>query len=136
MKEKSSVLSSKAQVLSLLREKNGEAISGSLIAKEIGISRVAVWKSVQALTDAGYTIETKGTGYLLNPKNEKDYLYPWEFAEREKMFFHFLNTESTMDRAREYAFKGAENGSVFTAEKQSAGRGRHGRTWVSKQGGL
>jgi len=136
MKEKTNILSSKSHLLTLLREKQGNAISGNFIAKELGVSRVAVWKTVQSLIEAGYSIETKETGYLLDPKNEKDFLYPWEFGEKEKHFFHYFNTESTMDRARESAFKGAESGSVFTAEKQSAGRGRHGRTWVSKQGGL
>jgi BirA family biotin operon repressor/biotin-[acetyl-CoA-carboxylase] ligase len=137
MKEKTiSGLSSKARLLALLREKNGERASGSLLAKEMGISRVAVWKTVQALVQAGYLIETGDNGYLLSPKNEKDFLYPWEFGEKEKLFFHYLNTGSTMDRAREQALRGAAGGSVFTAEKQTSGRGRSGRTWISRQGGL
>jgi len=128
-------MSSKAKLLTHLREKQGEPISGSVLAKEMGISRVAVWKAVQSLVDAGYLIETKETGYLLDPKNDKDFLYPWEFGEKENMFYHYLNTTSTMDRARELAFRGVQNG-VISAEKQSAGRGRNGRTWVSRQGGL
>ena len=129
-------ISSKAHLLTLLREKHGTPISGSSLAKEMGISRVAVWKNVQYLTQAGYSIETGEAGYSLDPKKEKDFLYPWEFGEKENLFYHYKNTGSTMDRARESAFRGAENGSVFTAEKQSAGRGRNGRTWVSRQGGL
>jgi len=137
MKEKTiSGLSSKVRLLALLREKNGERASGSLLAKEMGISRVAVWKTVQALVQAGYLIETGDNGYLLSPKNEKDFLYPWEFGEKENLFFHYLNTGSTMDRAREQALRGAAGGSVFTAEKQTSGRGRSGRTWISRQGGL
>ena len=130
------LLSSKARLLALLREKQGELISGSVIARDIGISRVAVWKNVQSLLDAGYSIETKDTGYLLDPKKEKDFLYPWEFGEKENLFFHYNNTGSTMDRARELAQRGVAGGTVITAEKQSAGRGRSGRTWVSRQGGL
>jgi BirA family biotin operon repressor/biotin-[acetyl-CoA-carboxylase] ligase len=129
-------LSSKAHLLSLLREKQGESVSGSVLAKEIGVSRVAVWKTVQALTEAGYSIQTMGTGYLLDPKKEKDFLYPWEFGEKEKMFFHYKNTTSTMDRARELALRGTDSGCVITAEKQSAGKGRSGRSWISRQGGL
>jgi BirA family transcriptional regulator, biotin operon repressor / biotin---[acetyl-CoA-carboxylase] ligase len=137
MKEKPvSGLSSKARLLALLREKYGESASGSLLAKEMGISRVAVWKTVQALVQAGYSIETGDNGYLLSLKNEKDFLYPWEFGEKENLFFHYLNTGSTMDRAREQALRGAAGGSVFTAEKQTSGRGRSGRTWISRQGGL
>jgi BirA family biotin operon repressor/biotin-[acetyl-CoA-carboxylase] ligase len=135
MKEKNQ-LSSKARLLALLREKQGDSISGGVLAKDIGISRVAVWKNVQTLVDAGYSIETGETGYCLNPNKEKDFLYPWEFGEKENLFYHYKSTGSTMDRARESALRGAESGSVFTAEKQSAGRGRNGRTWVSRQGGL
>jgi BirA family transcriptional regulator, biotin operon repressor / biotin---[acetyl-CoA-carboxylase] ligase len=137
MKEKTiSGLSSKARLLALLREKYGERVSGSHLAKEMGVSRVAVWKTVQALVQAGYSIETGDNGYLLSPKNEKDFLYPWEFGGKEKLFFHYMNTGSTMDRAREQALRGAAGGSVFTAEKQTSGRGRSGRTWISRQGGL
>jgi len=136
MKEKIRELSSKAKLLILLREKQGSPLSGSVLAKELGVSRVAVWKTVQALVEAGYSIETGETGYLLDPKKEKDFLYPWEFGEKENLFYHYKSTGSTMDRARELALRGATGGAVITAEKQSAGRGRYGRTWVSRQGGL
>ena len=131
-----SAASSKAQLLYYLREKQGKPSSGTSLAKKLGVSRVAVWKTVQALCEAGYSIETGETGYSLNPMNEKDFLYPWEFAEKENLFYHYKNTGSTMDRAREAALRGAEGESVFTAEKQSSGRGRNGRTWISRQGGL
>jgi len=129
-------LSSKARLLGCLREKQGAPVSGGVLAKDLSISRVAVWKTVQSLVEAGYSIETGETGYLLDPAKEKDFLYPWEFGEKESLFFHYLNTGSTMDRARELALKGTAGGTVITAEKQSAGRGRNGRTWVSRQGGL
>jgi BirA family biotin operon repressor/biotin-[acetyl-CoA-carboxylase] ligase len=129
-------MSSKARLLALLREKNGDSVSGSILANELGVSRVAVWKTVQSLTDAGYKIETGEAGYLLDPKNERDFLYPWEFGEKESLFYHYISTKSTMDRARELALRGVPGGTVVTAEKQSAGRGRSGRTWVSRQGGL
>jgi BirA family biotin operon repressor/biotin-[acetyl-CoA-carboxylase] ligase len=41
-----------------------------------------------------------------------------------------------MDRAREYAEQGLPGGMVICAERQNAGRGRNGRTWASRQGGL
>jgi BirA family biotin operon repressor/biotin-[acetyl-CoA-carboxylase] ligase len=128
--------SNKAKLLFLLREKQGKHVSGSKLAKEMGVSRVAVWKAVQTLVEAGYLIETGGSGYLLDPKNEKDFLYPWEFGEKENLFYYYKNTGSTMDAARELAFRGAGSGTVITAERQSAGKGRNGRTWVSRQGGL
>jgi BirA family biotin operon repressor/biotin-[acetyl-CoA-carboxylase] ligase len=52
------------------------------------------------------------------------------------MFRYFDHTGSAMDRAREFAARGVTAGTVNTAERQSAGRGRNGRTWASRQGGL
>jgi BirA family biotin operon repressor/biotin-[acetyl-CoA-carboxylase] ligase len=129
-------ISSKAYLLIFLREKQGAPVSGQVLADKMGISRVAVWKTVQSLIEAGYSIETGESGYSLDPKNEKDFLYPWEFGAKEKLFYHYKSTGSTMDRAREASLRNTDSGSVFTAEKQSAGRGRNGRTWISRQGGL
>jgi BirA family biotin operon repressor/biotin-[acetyl-CoA-carboxylase] ligase len=129
-------LSSKSRVLTQLRLKPDAVISGSLLSKELGISRVAVWKTVQALCEDDYAVHTTDKGYSLDPANEKDFLYPWEFGEKEALFLHYKNTSSTMDRARELALRGMDDGTVITAERQSAGRGRGGRTWVSRQGGL
>ncbi|MEZ5648315.1 MAG: biotin--[acetyl-CoA-carboxylase] ligase [Alphaproteobacteria bacterium] len=43
---------------------------------------------------------------------------------------------STMDEARNLALCGAEEGTIIWAKAQSAGRGRHGRTWQSNLGNL
>jgi BirA family transcriptional regulator, biotin operon repressor / biotin---[acetyl-CoA-carboxylase] ligase len=43
-------------------------------------------------------------------------------------------TASTNDDAKAGAREGAPHGSVWLAETQSGGRGRHGRTWVSPPG--
>jgi BirA family biotin operon repressor/biotin-[acetyl-CoA-carboxylase] ligase len=42
---------------------------------------------------------------------------------------HLRLADSTNDRARELAAGPAPSGTVVTASEQSAGRGRHGRTW-------
>jgi BirA family biotin operon repressor/biotin-[acetyl-CoA-carboxylase] ligase len=65
-----------------------------------------------------------------------DFLYPWEFGEKEPFFHHLASTDSTMNRAAELAARGCPEGTVITAGEQTAGRGRNGHLWASKQGGL
>jgi BirA family biotin operon repressor/biotin-[acetyl-CoA-carboxylase] ligase len=47
---------------------------------------------------------------------------------------HFRATDSTNERARALAQAGAPSGTVVTASEQSAGRGRHGRSWTAPPG--
>jgi BirA family transcriptional regulator, biotin operon repressor / biotin---[acetyl-CoA-carboxylase] ligase len=47
---------------------------------------------------------------------------------------HFRLTDSTNACARELADLGAPHGALVTAESQSAGRGRQGRSWVTQPG--
>lgn len=47
---------------------------------------------------------------------------------------HLRTTTSTNDRARELATAGAPHGTVVTADVQTAGRGRQGRSWVAPAG--
>ncbi len=47
---------------------------------------------------------------------------------------HFRQTDSTNNRARELAVRGAPHGTLVTASAQSAGRGRQGRSWTAPAG--
>lgn len=47
---------------------------------------------------------------------------------------HLRETDSTNDRARALAHAGAPHGTLVTADAQSAGRGRQGRTWAAPPG--
>ncbi len=47
---------------------------------------------------------------------------------------HHRLTDSTNARARELALAGAEHGTLITADAQTAGRGRSGRTWSAAAG--
>jgi BirA family biotin operon repressor/biotin-[acetyl-CoA-carboxylase] ligase len=47
---------------------------------------------------------------------------------------HFRQIDSTNARARELADSGAPGGTIVTADEQTAGRGRHGRTWTAPAG--
>jgi BirA family transcriptional regulator, biotin operon repressor / biotin---[acetyl-CoA-carboxylase] ligase len=47
---------------------------------------------------------------------------------------HLRTTDSTNARARHLAGTGAPHGTLVTADEQSAGRGRQGRTWTAPAG--
>src|SRR4051794_3602029 len=47
---------------------------------------------------------------------------------------HLRETGSTNERARQLASAGAPHGTLVTADRQTAGRGRQGRTWVAPPG--
>jgi len=49
---------------------------------------------------------------------------------------HFSDIDSTNEEAKRQAAAGASAGLWLVAARQSAGRGRHGRTWVSHAGNL
>lgn len=48
---------------------------------------------------------------------------------------HFRETDSTNERAKQLALGGAPGGAVVTADSQTAGRGRQGRSWHADRGG-
>jgi BirA family biotin operon repressor/biotin-[acetyl-CoA-carboxylase] ligase len=133
-------LSTKAYVLKRLREAE-RPLTGNELGKDAGVSRVAIWKGVHGLQASGYSITGDEAGYRIkkdaaSDSEPSDFLYPWEFAEREGNFHYWENTDSTMNRARELAEKGAAGGAVITAGTQTTGRGRNGRPWASRAGGL
>jgi BirA family biotin operon repressor/biotin-[acetyl-CoA-carboxylase] ligase len=53
-----------------------------------------------------------------------------------KRLLFFQEVVSTMDEASRLAESGTVEGTVVVAENQTAGRGRQGRNWVSRQGNI
>ncbi len=121
------------EVLAALRSREGR-VSGQVLSDELGISRVAVWKQIQALCAAGYGVSVSPRGYRL--ESSPDLLLATEFPGWESRVHHFHVADSTMHHARELARAGAEEGTLIIAEQQSAGRGRLERSWLSPAGGI
>ncbi len=123
----------KSRLLQILRQKK-EPVSNEDLGGKLEISTESLKKQIAELQDAGYEIITSKSGYRLI--NDSDFLFPWEFPERESKIHFFRELSSTMDIARDLAQKGCPDFTVIIAELQSKGRGRLQRVWQSEQGGL
>lgn len=134
-------LSEKRQeLLSALRSRPGQWVSGEELSGGLGISRAAISKHIAAIKELGYAISSApGKGYLLT--DAPDLLLPEEiliglgtrFIGKVGIAHHRL-TDSTNTKAREMARGGAPSGTLVVAEAQSAGRGRKGRSWLAAPG--
>jgi BirA family transcriptional regulator, biotin operon repressor / biotin---[acetyl-CoA-carboxylase] ligase len=111
-----------------------EPLSGEEISRRLAISRVAVWKHIQGLKKNGVDIQSTPKGYRLDAS--VDTPFPWQFGARSARIHYYTEVNSTMNQARDLATTGCPHLSVVVADKQSAGRGRLQRNWLSAEGGL
>ena len=123
----------KAQILDILRSQN-DVVSGEALSATLGISRVAVWKHIRKLQELGYEIVATSGGYRL--LGRPDILFPWEYQGRAANILYFPEVASTMDIARDLARKNCPDFTVVIAGRQTRGRGRLTRRWLSDDGGL
>ncbi|MDE5853516.1 MAG: biotin--[acetyl-CoA-carboxylase] ligase [Ruminococcus sp.] len=126
-------------VISKLSMSGSEYISGAELARQIGVSRNAVWKAIKVLENEGYIIESvKAKGYRLSPQSNKlsAEIISANLTARElgKKIIILDKIDSTNNYAKEIASKGAVNGTVVIADTQTAGKGRLGRSFVSPSG--
>ena len=128
----------KTEILKLLRATDGY-VSGQQISEQLGVSRAAVWKAIRRLQDEGYQVEAvrnKGYHIVGTPdvmtKEELDSLMKTRWAGRNILYYE--TTDSTNLRIRQAGDEGAPHGTLAVADRQTAGRGRRGRTWESPAG--
>ena len=111
-------------------------ISGESIARELNISRAAVWKRIEKLRKEGFKIDAHPkSGYLLTASPDKLILEEIENELQETIFsgklVFYKKIESTNLTAKRLAVDGALEGTVVITEEQTMGRGRLNRKWVS-----
>ena len=129
------------KVLTFLKTHNTEYLSGQDLSDVLRISRVAVWKHIKKIQALGYSVESKQKeGYKLT-KNS-DLLLPWEIISglETKVLgqraYYFDSIDSTQSQAMKMANETKNEGTIIIAEKQTDGRGRLGRKWISPKGGI
>lgn len=126
----------------LERLATGQFCSGERLAEMLGISRAAVWKLVtRARVRYGIRIDAlPGKGYrltqpleLLDPLAIRRRLSADALSAFTELHFHD-QIPSTNTWLMQRIADGLSAGTVCLAEQQTAGKGRHGRTWVSPFG--
>lgn len=129
-------MTTKERLLRLLEENKGSFYSGEEIARQLEVSRTAVWKAVKALQAEGYEIDAiQNKGYSLAASSDvlsepgiRRLLDPrWETLK----ICVIPSVDSTNALLRERANAGAPEGSVILAGTQTRGRGRLGRQFYS-----
>lgn len=126
----------KDEVLSALRRAE-RPVSGAELCKALGVSRAAVWKAVEALRKEGYEIEAQSAvGYRLTAAPDRLNAAELRAADgvvgREVVCLDTV--DSTNEEIKRRALAGAEAGLVVTAETQTGGKGRRGRSFQSLSG--
>ena len=126
-------------ILNLFRQSPEGYLSGERLSEVLGVSRTAVWKQIQQLRQLGYRIEAlPSRGYRLSATPD----LPLAEELRQGLTTRVIGreirylavTDSTNRQAYTLGEAGAEEGLVFIAEEQSAGKGRLGRSWASPPG--
>lgn len=128
-------MSTKDRVLAKLKAE--EYVSGEDLARELGVSRTAVWKAVNLLRQEGHLVEgVRKSGYRLKSEAERlnsyairDYL---RAPLKDHRIYVYDSVDSTNSEAKRLKLKGELSPwDLVLAETQTAGRGRKGKTFES-----
>ncbi|MDC0598970.1 bifunctional biotin--[acetyl-CoA-carboxylase] ligase/biotin operon repressor BirA, partial [Gammaproteobacteria bacterium] len=125
---------------------NGKFHSGDELGAALGVSRAAIWKSIQKLTKFGLHVHSvRGKGYrltqpleLLNQQKLLEELGQTQIDKIEEIEL-LLSIDSTNSHAMRRIQKepiDLSQGKVLIclAEQQTGGKGRRGREWISPLG--
>ena len=124
-------MDTKEKVLELLYGKS-KAVSGQEIGDLLGIGRNSVWKAINQLKSMGYKIDASPSGYLLNKDDTFDAHSISKNLKREHKLYIYKEETSSNDVAKTLCRQGEGEGSVVIVEHQTSGRGRMGRSFISR----
>jgi BirA family transcriptional regulator, biotin operon repressor / biotin---[acetyl-CoA-carboxylase] ligase len=129
-----------SSIICAFLEADGQPVSGDHLAKDLGVSRVAIWGRLEKLRAAGFIFTASPRkGYIL--KEVPQVLHPTlldAHCRRLKVSLpieYFESTDSTNSEAERQLANGKEAPFVVLAQSQTAGRGRLGRKWHSSDKG-
>ncbi|MBR2077844.1 MAG: biotin--[Exiguobacterium sp.] len=125
--------STRGRVLTLLQD--GEVWSGQELARQLNISRTAIWKHIETLKQDGYAIHTiPRKGYQLLEQSDR-FDEPAFASYRKGRFGQIVHAfdqiDTTQRIAHELAQQRVPEGTLVMSEGQTAGRGQLGRNWYN-----
>ncbi|HTL66443.1 MAG TPA: biotin--[acetyl-CoA-carboxylase] ligase [Lacunisphaera sp.] len=129
--------------ITILREllaADPEPVSGNRLAKQLGVSRVAIWMHLQKLAQQGFAFEARrSVGYRMTrtPSHLHAVLVKAYLSGRPRPP-HLVcldRVDSTNSEAERQLAAGCAVPLVILAREQTAGRGRRGRAWHSPAAG-
>ena len=129
-----------SSILLAFLEADGEPVSGDRLAKELGVSRVAIWSRLERLRASGYVFAASTRkGYALRsvPRHLDPALLDAHLRRLKvtpKVEF-LAEVDSTNSEAERRLAVGQEAPFAVLARTQKAGRGRLGRKWHSAPSG-
>jgi BirA family biotin operon repressor/biotin-[acetyl-CoA-carboxylase] ligase len=126
-------------ILGLLADAPDDYLSADALCGKLGLTQPAVFRQIDNLRAKGYRIDLRhARGYRLI--EVPDRLTTLEIgpllstSEIGRTIHAFDEVNSTNDVARGLGEEGVAHGTLVIAERQTQGRGRHGRRWVSDPG--
>ena len=122
----------------LLESNKSTFLSGEEIARRLGVSRNAVWKAIKALQAEGYPIEAvPNKGYCLLSSSDvlsESGIRRYLTGDAQALDLHVYDAVASTNLVlRDLAAKGAPEGTVVVAARQTGGRGRKGRSFFSPE---
>ncbi len=120
---------------------DGKFHSGETLAKQLGVTRTAIWKSLKSIQrQFNLRIDAvQGRGYrLVNPVELLDAELIRHAVQPRNQACEIqilLSVDSTSRYLLDLASRGDCHGLLVFAEHQTAGKGRLGRRWMSPFGG-
>ncbi len=133
-------MSVKDQVLEYLENNRGKDVSGQEMAQELNVSRNTIWKAINSLKEQGYEISSiTKKGYRLSENSE----IVSAQAIKSLLGTHLQNLniicldeiDSTNEETKRLISQRLDKPALIIANKQTAGKGRRGRSFISPSGG-
>jgi len=127
-------------ILKVFLEAGDQYVSGVVLADRLGLSRVAVWKRLELLNQAGFQFDAvRNRGYRLI--QEPDSLHPellgayFALSGLPGEVFFYDRIDSTNTEGQRLLAQNCSTPAVVIAKKQTKGKGRLGRIWESAHPG-